>query len=204
MELGQSLIDKAAQVCGSDAELARRLGVHRVVIAEMRSGKRAISPATAAELADIAGDDAREAAIAAVIESAKGTRRESRLRDVLGKALAAGVAGVWVFSYSDGLIFTTEKIATAVNSLYIVFSSRYIVSSRKLRAMLDRSLTWGRAPYPRVVARSFAIRSTGLQNTLFFRNEAQPQRGRTALNRQVAGPWALASPASAALVPCTG
>lgn len=97
MQSGQTLIDKASNVCGSDSKLAERMGVHRVVIAEMRNGKRAISPATAAELADIAGDDAREAAIAAIIEGARGTRRESTLRNILGKALAAGVAAMLVF-----------------------------------------------------------------------------------------------------------
>lgn len=121
MQSGQTLIDKASNVCGSDSKLAERMGVHRVVIAEMRNGKRAISPATAAELADIAGDDAREAAIAAIIEGAKGTRRESTLRNILGKALAAGVAAMLVFSYKDDSTSTMETIAksdTPVN-LYI-------------------------------------------------------------------------------------
>lgn len=111
MQSGQTLIDKASNVCGSDSKLAERMGVHRVVIAEMRNGKRAISPATAAELADIAGDDAREAAIAAIIEGAKGTRRESTLRNILGKALAAGVAAMLVISYKDDLTSTMETIA---------------------------------------------------------------------------------------------
>lgn len=111
MQYVMTLIDKAAKVCGSDSKLAERMGIHRVAISEMRAGKRAISPATAAELADIAGDDAREAAIEAIIESAKGTRRESVLREILGKALAAGVAGMLVFSYSGDSISAMEKIA---------------------------------------------------------------------------------------------
>ncbi|MBX9726051.1 MAG: helix-turn-helix domain-containing protein [Rickettsiales bacterium] len=111
MELGISLIDKASKACGSDSKLADRMGIHRVVISEMRNGKRTISPATAAELADIAGEDAREAAIAAVIESARGTRREGALREILGKALAAGVAAVWLFSYSGDSISATKTIA---------------------------------------------------------------------------------------------
>lgn len=118
MQSGQTLIDKASNVCGSDSKLAERMGVHRVVIAEMRNGKRAISPATAAELADIAGDDAREAAIAAIIEGAKGTRRESTLRNILGKALAAGVAAMLVISYKDDSISTTETIAKSETPVY--------------------------------------------------------------------------------------
>lgn len=101
MQSVKDLIDKASKVCGSDTALAERMGIERPNLSLMRSGKRAISPATAAELADIAGEDAREAAIAAVIEGAKGTRRESVLREILGKAIAAGVAGLLVFSYND-------------------------------------------------------------------------------------------------------
>lgn len=118
MQYVNPLIDKASKVCGSDSKLAERMGIHRVAIAEMRAGKRAISPATAAELADIAGDDAREAAIAAVIEGAKGTRREEVLREILGKAIAAGVAGLLVFSYSGDSISATEKIAKNDLTIY--------------------------------------------------------------------------------------
>ena len=124
MQYVMTLIDKAAKVCGSDSKLAERMGIHRVAISEMRAGKRAISPATAAELADIAGEDAREATIAAVIEGSRGTRREGVLREILGKALAAGVAGVLVFSYNGDSISATEKIANKLDSLYIVSSRR--------------------------------------------------------------------------------
>lgn len=105
------LIDKASKACGSYSALADRMGIPVQNISLMKSGKRAISPATAAELADIAGDDAREAAIAAILESARGTRRESVLREILGKGIAAGVAALLVFSYSDGSISAMENIA---------------------------------------------------------------------------------------------
>ena len=123
MVLGPSLIDKASKVCGSDSELARRMGVHRVAIAQMKSGQRGITPETAAELADIAGDDAREAAIQTMIENAKGTRREGALREILGKALAAGVAGLLVFSYSpeqQEVKVSASSDVKVVNNLYIV------------------------------------------------------------------------------------
>lgn len=149
MQSGQTLIDKASNVCGSDSKLAERMGVHRVVIAEMRNGKRAISPATAAELADIAGDDAREAAIAAIIEGAKGTRRESTLRNILGKALAAGVAAMLVISYKDDSISTMETIAKSDTPVY--FSIHRIYSMlRKIKHRLgvfmlrmNRALAYG-------------------------------------------------------------
>lgn len=118
MQQVQILIDKAAKVCGGDQQLADRLGIARPNISLMRSGKRAISPATAAELADIAGEDAREAVITAVLEGAKGTRREGTLRNILGKALAAGVAAMLVISYSDGSNFATDSIAKASERVY--------------------------------------------------------------------------------------
>lgn len=111
MEYGTSLIDRAAKVCGGYSALADRMGIPLPNLSLMKSGKRAISPATAAELADIAGDDAREAAIAAIIEGARGTRRESTLRNILGKALAAGVAAMLVISYKDDSTSTMETIA---------------------------------------------------------------------------------------------
>ena len=111
MESVKPLIDRASEMCGGDSALAEKMGIPRQNVYLMRTGKRPISPATAAELADIAGDDAREAAIAAIIESAKGTRRESVLREILGKALAAGVAAMLVFSYSGDSISATDSIA---------------------------------------------------------------------------------------------
>ena len=70
-------------------------------------------------MADIAGENARDAYIAAGIENARGTKYEGALREVLGKALAAGVAGMLVFSYSGDSQAATETIAKTVDRLYI-------------------------------------------------------------------------------------
>lgn len=99
----KTLIDKAIESCGSVKELARRLDVKPNVISMLRKD-RTISPDTAAMLAAVAGEDAREAAIQAMIENAVGTRREGVLREILGKGLALGVAGLLVFSYSGDSI----------------------------------------------------------------------------------------------------
>ena len=146
MKYEVSLIDRAAQVCGGYSALADRLGIPVQNVSLMKSGKRAISPATAAELADIAGDDARQACIDAVIESAKGTRREGALREILGKALAAGVAGMLVFSYSGDSQAATEMIAKAVDRLYIVSIQMLRVFQRLLGDFFlrkNRALAFG-------------------------------------------------------------
>lgn len=111
MQYVRELIDKAAKVCGSDQALADRLGIARPNVSLMRKGTRAISPATAAELADIAGEDAQQAVIDAVVESVKGTRREGLLREILGKGQAAGGAVMCHISYSDASISATDSIA---------------------------------------------------------------------------------------------
>lgn len=134
MESVQPLIDKASKICGGDSALAEKMGIPRQNVYLMRQGKRPISPATAAELADIAGDDAREAAIAAVIESAKGTRREGVLREILGKAIAAGVAGLLAFSYSGDSISTMETIANEQASVYVSIHRIYLYASDAQRA----------------------------------------------------------------------
>lgn len=123
MKIGLSLIDRASKMCGSDSKLAEMIGVHRVAIAEMRNGKRRVTPETAAEMASAAGEDAREAALQMMIENAEGTRREGVLREILGKGLALGVAGLLVFSYSGESIsksISETKKPEAVNFLYIV------------------------------------------------------------------------------------
>lgn len=130
MQEFKTLIDKASKMCGSDAALARRMGVHQPSIAEMRSGKRKISPVTAAELADIAGEDAREAALYAVIESARGTRREVAMREILGKVRAAGEAAMLGTSYRNGSIESmgsSNSSLTTVNERYLVSKSRTLV-----------------------------------------------------------------------------
>ena len=156
MESVQALIDKASKACGGDSALAEKMGIPRQNVYLMRTGKRPISPATAAELADIAGDDAREAAIAAVIEGAKGTRRESVLREILGKAIAAGVAGLLAFSYSDDSISILDQskviaknhltINDSIHRIYCIVRSWFRgVIQRELgdSAYADRALASG-------------------------------------------------------------
>lgn len=139
MESVVMLIDKAQKAYGSYTALADRMGIPVQNISLMKSGKRAISPATAAELADIAGDDAREAAISAILESARGTRREGVLREILGKGIAAGVAALLVFSYSEDSTSATEKIAMnddiAIQPIHRIYSNLRRATVRLLAAL---------------------------------------------------------------------
>ena len=80
MTVAQTLIDKAIELCGTAAEVARRLEIDRSEITRLRKGTRPLSPELAAEIADIAGEDARQAAIDAIIERNEKNRKGPLLR----------------------------------------------------------------------------------------------------------------------------
>lgn len=120
MKSGVTLIDKAAELCGSYSALAERLGTSKQALSDMKHGKRDISPETAALLADIAQVDARDAVIQAVIERNKTGPKAEQIRDILGKALAAGVAGLWVFSYGSWPSGAIVEVAAQLTLLHIV------------------------------------------------------------------------------------
>lgn len=119
---GLTLIDKAALMCASDADLARKLGTSPAALSQMRNGSREISPDTAALLADIAHVDAREAVIQAVIARNKTGPKAEQIRAILGKALAGGVAATWLFSYAAPLAGALKNAAFQLTGMHIVLS----------------------------------------------------------------------------------
>ena len=125
MQALQTLIDKADKMCGGTTKLAEFLGTAPQNVSLMKAGKRPISPATAAELADLVGSDVDEAIKLAVFESVKGTRRETKMRDILGKAAAAGAVAMLATGYNVAQSATLEnsgKTGNEVKALYIVSS----------------------------------------------------------------------------------
>lgn len=113
----KTLIDKAIKVCGSGKELARRLGVNQTVVSMMKND-RTISPEMAAILADIAGDNAREAAIEAMVFNAIGTKREALLAEILGhrrdfEEVPVSEQKAWGVAYGPGSMLRTESPSTA-------------------------------------------------------------------------------------------
>lgn len=80
----RALIDTAAEMCGSQAALARHLGVHPHRVCEWKSGVRSITPEQIAELClllRLSGDDCRCCVALSIIASAKNTERRDRLRE---------------------------------------------------------------------------------------------------------------------------
>ena len=128
MRLAQTLIDKAIEACGSASELARRIEAYPTDISKLRTGKRPLSPEIAAELADVAGMDARQAAIDAIIERNAANRKGALLADILGKGQAVGAAAMLGISYNGDSITdiavvkpATKKIAPKLTKIYIVY-----------------------------------------------------------------------------------
>lgn len=87
------------------------MGVYPTDITKLKKGERPISPEIAAELADIAGEDARQAAIDAIIERNQDNRKGYLLKEILGKGLAAGVAAMSLSFYSGDSISAMETVA---------------------------------------------------------------------------------------------
>lgn len=89
------LIDKAAEVVGSDYKLAQMLEISRGAISDWRHDRRPCPPADVALMASIAGLDASAWLVRATIEKYEGTPKGDALYKALGKALlATGAAAV--------------------------------------------------------------------------------------------------------------
>lgn len=92
-----ALLDAARDVCGSDAALARRIGVDPSHPAQWRAGKRKLNAEMVGLLADVVGlptEDATRLALLAVIEGAKDPGRQGVLRRVFFALSALSAATV--------------------------------------------------------------------------------------------------------------
>lgn len=149
MEYTLTLIDKAAEMCGGQNALAKKLGFSSGTLSDMKHGRKAVSPATAAELADIAGIDVDYAIKLAVLESVKGTRREAKLREILGKGLAAGAVAMLATSYSSAAnasLANEAQLSPGLNNVYIVsFWMKRLRQALSVRRKLAR---FGLSAYP--------------------------------------------------------
>lgn len=89
-----------------------------------------MSPELAAEIADIAGEDARQAVIDAVIERNLTGKKGTLLKEILGKEIAAGEAATLGFSYKNALTYATETIAIVRNPSNVSIHRIYSIISR--------------------------------------------------------------------------
>lgn len=120
MEYGKTLIDKAGQMCGSFYKLSQTTGWSEGNISKVRAGKRPMPPEWAPVLAELTGEDPREALARVVAEQAP---EGSRVRAILGGSRAAGAAAMLLFFVCLGWLAPSTGYAgeaMRVNTLYIV------------------------------------------------------------------------------------
>lgn len=154
----EALIDEAVNLCGGGRALARRLGVPEHHPHEWRAGKRAVTPETAALLADVlslSGEDARELVALAVVENPKNAEKRERLRRALFACWVGGVA-----------LSLHAMMATPVQAAEVAVNRLHIVAHRLLRLMGGTWLALGahqglRPRYPGTCGPRFAAPPLG-------------------------------------------
>jgi len=87
MKLVETLIAKAAEKQGSQAAVARELGVHRAQITNWKNGSDKCQPADLAAIAYLAGYNALNVLAAATLKEYEGTQKGAVLNEALGKEI---------------------------------------------------------------------------------------------------------------------
>lgn len=127
-----SLIDKASAIAGSDAALARLLGVQRQRVANWRNGNDTCSPEDCALLAGVAGVDPLAEMTRAMLRKHEGTPKGDRLMRVLGKPLqatgaalcSAGLAALAIFGTGTALPSNAHAF-TVLHDVYNALRRKY-------------------------------------------------------------------------------
>lgn len=95
MQILVSLIDEAASLCGSQAELARRLQITPQFLSAIKTGKAACPTDLAGEIAIIAGKDIAPAVLDAVMDALPRTDRGKRVREAMEQAFLVGAVATF-------------------------------------------------------------------------------------------------------------
>lgn len=122
MDVGKTLISRAIENGYSVYRLHKMTGVSEGNLYEMRDGKRAVTPALAGQLAELLGDDPREAALSAVVSQAK-PERQSALQKLFKLAPTAAAALVVITLGAPSPSAAAAQNAACTNSgqgLYIM------------------------------------------------------------------------------------
>lgn len=112
-----ALILKAAAAVGSEANLARAMGIAQANISLWKSGMRTCTPEDRARLAGFAKEDAVQELIRATLEKTAGTLRGEQLRQVLGKwSHQTGVASVGALLSLGSMTYGAVSLKAVANS----------------------------------------------------------------------------------------
>jgi DNA-binding transcriptional regulator YdaS (Cro superfamily) len=135
MQSIQTLIDRAAEACGSDAELARRLGVGRSMVANMRAGRTPVPLAVAGEMALLAGIDPLRAIQAVAMQELGKTERGQKVRAAIEKAFLVLALAICCFFADDSSAHGTSTNPAGCSVLSEQIAHRIYMA---VRAMLKR------------------------------------------------------------------
>jgi len=139
-----TLIDRALKVCGSAAELGRRLGMSRAAVSKLKMRSMKLSTETAALLAGIVHDDPHYAMETVAIEMAP-PDLASRLQAVFHRPVNTTGAGVMSLT-SD--VQTGKRGISRVNRKLTVYTLSCMKKAQVLGATLstviERLSVWPR------------------------------------------------------------
>lgn len=111
-----TLLDRAKEKTGTDANTAKALGVPFQTVSNWRHGRKTPQPEDFALVAALAGLDPEEALIRAVLEKHANKRKGEQLLSVLGNALLRTGAVATSLSFASAALVTTlaprEALAT--------------------------------------------------------------------------------------------
>jgi transcriptional regulator with XRE-family HTH domain len=127
MKPWEALIDDAAKMCGSQNELARRLGCSSGTLSSARGGHATISREKLAQLAELLGRDPAE--LWSAQELANMERRNPFRRGVATAAAALAAVILSGIAPADSLAATaTYGVSAQVAGIYIVAHWRMLAS----------------------------------------------------------------------------
>jgi DNA-binding transcriptional regulator YdaS (Cro superfamily) len=110
MEYSLSLIDKAAEICGSRYKLAQRLKVSESNLASVKAGRRSLPLEWVPELAELAGVEPRDALARVMAERLP---EGSRARALLGGDCRTGAAVMLLLCVVLGPLLPSTSYAKA-------------------------------------------------------------------------------------------
>lgn len=125
-----TLIDKASRAAGTDAALARSLGIQSQILSDWRHGRRTCTPADQALLAHVAGLDPVQVLARATVEAYEGKPKGDALMKALGKALlATGAAVGSAGAAAQGISSMTHNLWTSLVEIYTMYIRSKSVSA---------------------------------------------------------------------------
>ena len=121
------LIDLAKSIAGSDYKVAKMIGATPQQISDWRYGRKAVSPEDQALIASVAGLNAEQVALRAMVSKHEGTPKGDRLMKVLGKASLATGAVLATAGANAQAIYSTIQTTGALDLLHLVWNTMSVM-----------------------------------------------------------------------------